>query len=93
VHDAVRVDRYKFGFPIFYVTDLLQIVEASVSLGYGGDPRLSDAVSLIREKQDARGRWLLEYDYTGKTWVDLGAKKRPNKWVTLRALRVLKALA
>jgi hypothetical protein len=84
---------WKFGFPVFYVTDLLQIVEASVSLGYGGDPRLSNAVSLIREKQDAQGRWPLEYDYTGKTWVNFGAKKRPNKWVTLRALRVLKALA
>ena len=33
--------------------------------------------------------WLLEYDYTGKTWVDFGLKKQPNKWVTLRALRLL----
>jgi hypothetical protein len=32
----------------------------------------------------------LEYDYTSKTWVDIGIKKQPNKWVTLRALRVLK---
>jgi hypothetical protein len=35
----------------------------------------------------------MEYDYTGKTWIDFGGKKQPNKWVTLRALRVLKALA
>jgi hypothetical protein len=83
---------WKFGFPIFYVTDLLQIVEALVSLGYGGDPRLSNAISAIREKQDTTGRWPLEYDYTGKTWVNFGAKKQPNKWVTLRALRVLKAV-
>jgi len=47
---------------------------------------------MIREKQDAHGRWALDYDYAGKTWVDFGAKKQPNKWVTLRALRVLKAL-
>jgi hypothetical protein len=32
----------------------------------------------------------MEYDYTGKTWVDFGPKKQPNKWVTYRALRVLK---
>ncbi len=83
---------WKFGFPVFYVTDLLQIVEALASLGYGSDPRLSNALSLIREKQDSAGRWPLEYDYTGKTWVDFGAKKQPNKWVTLRALRVLKAV-
>jgi hypothetical protein len=83
---------WKFGCPIFYVTDLLQNVEALVGLGYGHDPRLANALAIIRDKQDAAGRWPLEYDYAGKTWVDFGPKKQPNKWVTLRALRVLKAV-
>jgi len=80
---------WKFGFPVFYVADLLQNVEALVGLGYGRDPRLANALARIREKQDAQEQWLMEYDYTGKTWVDFGNKKQPNKWVTLRALRVL----
>lgn len=84
---------WKFGFPVFYVTDLLQNVEALVGLGYGKDPRLANALAIIREKQDAQGRWAMEYDYTSKTWGNFGAKKQPNKWVTLRALRVLKAVA
>jgi len=79
-----------FGFPVFYVTDILQLVEALVGLGYGRDHRLANALQLIREKQDKDGRWALEYDYTGKTWVDFGLKKQPNKWVSLRALKVLK---
>jgi hypothetical protein len=82
---------WKFGFPVFYVTDILQIVEALVGLGYGDDPRLAKAIKTINEKQDDQGRWPLEYDYTGKTWVNFGAKQQPNKWVTLRALRVLKS--
>jgi hypothetical protein len=81
---------WKFGFPVFYVTDLLQIVEALVRLGYGNDPRLANALALIQAKQDPSGRWMLEYDYRGKTWVDFGDKKQPNKWVTLRALTALK---
>ena len=80
----------KFGFPVFYVTDILQVVEALVGLGYGNDPRLANALDLIRRKQDEQGRWALEYEYTGKTWVDFGPKKQPNPWVTLRARRVLK---
>lgn len=84
---------WKFGFPVFYVTDLLQIVEALAGLGYGDDPRLANALKLILAKQDDQGRWPLEYDYAGKTWVEFGAKKKANKWVTLRALRVLKACA
>lgn len=81
---------WKFGFPVFYVTDLLQVAEALSALGYGAHPRLSGVLALIREKQDTNGRWALEYDYSGKTWVDFGAKKQANPWVTLRALRVLK---
>jgi hypothetical protein len=80
---------WKFGFPVFYVTDLLQIVEAMASLGLGRDARLKNALALIRSKQDSNSRWMLEYDYTGKTWVDFGKKKAPNKWVTLRAIRAL----
>jgi len=84
---------WKFGFPVFYVTDLLQLVEALARLGYGSDPRLANALALIREKQDGQGRWSLEYDYSGKTWGDYGAKRQPNKWVTFRALQVLKLVA
>jgi len=84
---------WKFGFPLFYVTDLLQLVEALASLGCGRDPRLAHALALAQEKQDSAGRWTLEYDYAGKTWVDFGAKRQPNKWVTLRAVRVLQAAA
>ena len=80
---------WKFGFPVFYVTDILQIAEALVRLGYVGDPRLTNTINIIKEKQDPQGRWLLDYAYTGKTWVDFGKKKQPNKWVTIRALWVL----
>ncbi len=81
---------WKFGFPVYYVADILQNVEALAAAGYGQDPRLANALELIRSQQDENGRWALEYDYTG--WlVKFGEKKQPNKWVTLRALRVLKA--
>lgn len=80
---------WKFGFPVFYITDLLQLVEALVRLGFGSDPRLENVLNIIIEKQDPQGRWPLEYDYAGKTWVDYGVKKQPNKWVSWRARNVL----
>jgi hypothetical protein len=81
---------WKFGFPVFYVTDILQVVEALIGLGFARDARLENAISIIENKQDEQGCWPMEYSYTGKTWVDFGEKKKPNKWVTIRALRVLK---
>jgi hypothetical protein len=83
---------WKFGFPIFYVTDILQIAEALVGLGYAKDPRLANTLELIRSKQDEEGRWPLEYNYDGKTWMRFGKMKEPNEWVTLRALRVLRVV-
>jgi hypothetical protein len=83
---------WKFGFPVFYITDLLQNIEALVSLGFGRDRRLSNAISVVREKQEAEGVWPLEYDYAGKIWANFGLKKALNKWVTLRAVRMLRAL-
>jgi hypothetical protein len=82
----------KLGFPVFYVTDVMQNIEALVNLGCGKDPLLTRSLQFIRWKQSPEGRWKLEYDYAGKTWVDFGPKNQPNKWVTLRAMRVLKAV-
>ncbi len=47
-------------------------------------------LEFVRSRQDEQGRWLQEYEYRGKTWLEFGEKKQPNPWVTLRALRVLK---
>lgn len=82
-------DWWKFGFPVFYITDLIQLVEALVLLGCREDPRLANALELIRSKQDEQGRWKMQFNYSGKTWGDYGRKGAPNKWVTLRALKVL----
>jgi len=81
---------FRFGFPVFYVTDVLQTVEALTEAGHGGDPRLAAAYDLIESKRDKDGRWKLEYHYRGKTFVDIEQPGKPSKWVTLRSLRALK---
>ena len=80
---------FKFGYPIGYVTDVLQNLEVLTALGYGRDPRLQHGLDMVLGKQDGQGRWTMGYTYNGKTWVDVEVKGEPSKWVTLRALRVL----
>jgi hypothetical protein len=81
---------FKFGFPLTYWSDVLETTAVLVELGYGHDPRLGNALELILSKQDAQGRWKLENALSGKMWADIEQKGKPSKWVTLRALRVLK---
>lgn len=82
---------FKFGYPIGYITDVLQNLESLAALGYAQNPRLAHALELVAGKQNDQGRWNMEYTYNGKTWADIEKKGQPSKWVTLRALRVLKA--
>jgi hypothetical protein len=80
---------FKPGFPSGYVADVLQALEVLCELGHGRDPRLVRAMDWLLAKQDAQGRWLNQYAYNGKTWVDFERQGTPSKWVTLRACRVL----
>lgn len=82
---------FKFGFPLSYWSDVLEVAAVLAQLGYGHDPRLSNALDHILNKQDSQGRWRLENALNGKMWVDIEQRGRPSKWVTLRALRMLKA--
>ncbi len=80
---------FRFGYPLGYVTDVLQNLEALTLLGYGGDVRLQRAKEVVLSKQDSDGRWRMKYTYNGKMWAEVETNGRPSKWVTLRALRIL----
>jgi hypothetical protein len=88
--DRVSSTWFKFGFPLSYWSDVLETTAVLMELGYGSDPRLANVLQLILSKQDTQGRWKLENSLNGKMWADIEVKGKPSKWVTLRALRVLK---
>ena len=78
---------FTFFYPLGTSADILQNLEVLTALGQAQNPRLVNALALVISKQDQQGRWLLEHTYVG-----IQEKKRqPSKWITLRALRVLKA--
>ena len=83
---------FRLGFPSAYVTDVLQVLEALVEAGAGGDARLDRAVAWLLGQQDDHGRWANRYAYAGKMVVDIDAPGAPSRWVTLRACRVLRAI-
>ena len=84
---------FRLGFPSGYVTDVLQVLEALCEAGAAGDPRLAPAIDWLLAQQDGRGRWANRYAYSGKMAVDIDVQGQPSKWVTLRACKVLAAVA
>ncbi len=83
---------FKPGFPLSYWSDVLETLTVLVLLGHGQDPRLAGAYRWLMSKQDQQGRWKLENTLNGKMWVDIEQRGKPSKWITLRALRVVKAI-
>jgi hypothetical protein len=86
----------KLSFPLGYASDQLEALEVLSAMpsvpgkrAVGRDPRLAPAIEAVLSKQDEIGRWALGHT-PAKTWARFGTVGRPNKWVTLRALRVLK---
>jgi hypothetical protein len=82
---------FKLGFPIGYVSDVLQTLEVLAELGHGADPRLTRALAWLEAGQNSQGRWVNRYAYNGKTWVDIEHQGQVSPWVTLRACSVLRA--
>jgi hypothetical protein len=80
----------KFGFPLMYQTDALEILGILTKLGYH-DQRMQEAIDLLISKQDDQGRWILESTFNGRFQVNIETKEKPSKWITLNALRVLRA--
>lgn len=80
----------KFGFPLMYQTDVLEILDILVKLGIADD-RMNDAFNIILTKQDVMGRWRIENTLnTDRLLIPLEQKGEQSKWITLRAIRVLK---
>lgn len=80
----------KFGFPLGYTSDLLEALEVLSILGVEHTPQIAAALDVVRAKQNLDGRWLLEHQLHN-TWASFGELGQPDKWVTLRARRVLAA--
>lgn len=92
-HDLNRVSKpgwRKFGFPLMYQTDALEILDILTELGIK-DTRMDEAVNLVISRQDDAGRWRLENTYNNdRLLIPMGEKDEESKWITLRAMRVLK---
>lgn len=79
----------KFGFPLMYQSDALEVMGILTRLGYK-DKRMHEALNLILSKQNKKGQWNLENTFNGRYLINIERKDKPSKWITLNVLRVLK---
>jgi hypothetical protein len=88
--EVVNPDWLKFSFPTRWHYDVLRALDYLRAAGNPRDPRMNEAIDLLRAK-DQNGRWLLENTHPGAVHFTMDAGDgQPSRWNTLRALRVLR---
>jgi len=80
----------RFSFPPRWHYDILRALDYFQAVNAPCDPRLSEAIDMVRSSQRRDGRWPLQHSYNGKTYFELERLGAPSRWNTLRALRVLR---
>jgi hypothetical protein len=89
--EVVHPDWLQFSFPTRWHYDVLRALDYFRAAGDPPDPRLGEAIKLVRSKQQSDGTWLLENTHPGAVHFPLDqGDGRPSRWNTLRALRVLR---
>jgi hypothetical protein len=88
--DVVEPDWLRFSFPSWWYYDVLRALDYFRAAEDDPDPRLAQAVDLVRSKKQPDSRWLLEYTHPGAVHFAMeDGNSEPSRWITLRALRVL----
>jgi len=80
----------RFAFPPLWHYDVLRALDYLRAAGVRPDPRVEEAVAAVLERRQGDGRWLLDVRHRNTLHEELaGIVGEPNRWVTLRARRVL----
>ncbi len=88
--EVVDPDWLRFSFPTWWHYDVLRALDYFRSAGATPDPRLAEAVAMLRSKQQPDGTWVLENTHPGAVHFSMeDGDEHPSRWNTLRALRVL----
>jgi hypothetical protein len=84
----------QFRYPHRWAYSVLNAADhfraASLVDGTPPDPRLADAIEIVRAARQSDGRWLQGPRLTGRVWFDVDVTEgEPSKWLTLFGTRVL----
>lgn len=81
----------QLAFPTWWHYDVLRALDYFRDAGVAHDPRMDEAVRVVGAKRSSDGRWSAEIQFPGVMPIEIDDELgRPSRWITHRALRVLK---
>ncbi len=80
----------RFAFPPRWHYDIFRALNYFQAVNAPCDPRVAEAIEIVRSGRRKDGRWTLQHSHNGKTYFELERLGAASRWNTLRAPRVLK---
>ncbi|MDQ2870745.1 MAG: hypothetical protein M3S32_08380 [Acidobacteriota bacterium] len=88
--DVIDSTWTQFAFPTLWHYDVLRALDYLRAAGVQPDARAEEAVTAVLGRREGDGRWLLDVRHRNTLHEELaGTVGAANRWITLRALRVL----
>jgi hypothetical protein len=79
-----------FAFPPLWHYDVLRALDYLRAAGVEPDARVEEAITIVRDRRQSDGRWPLDVRHRDTLPEELaGPVGQANRWITLRAHRVL----
>ncbi len=86
----IRPEFEMFTFPLLHYDDVISLVDMLQRLKVRHEA-VDEGLAFIQSKRGQDGRWKLGYTMNrSSTYANFGQREKPSKWITLRALKVLK---
>ncbi len=80
----------QYAFPPLWHYDVLRALDYLRAAGVSPDARVEESIATLCKRRQADGRWLLDVHHRNTLYEEFtGPVGAPNRWITLRALRVL----
>lgn len=81
----------RFAFPTWWHYDVLRGLDYLRRAGVVPDQRVAEAIAIVAARRGDDGRWLRDVQHAGRMPIEVDeGEGRPSRWITLRALRVLR---
>lgn len=88
---VIRKDLLKLAFPPRWKYNVLRALDYFRNANVPWDERMGDALKALFTKRRSDGVWPLQAAHPGATHFSMEESRKPSRWNTLMALRVLRA--
>ena len=89
--EIIHKDMLRLSFPPRWKYNILRALDYFQRAGISWDERMEDAIEVLLKKRRPDGRWALQAAHPGQVHFKMEETRKPSRWNTLLALRVLKA--